>query len=334
MSQAVMKKYKEKKGSKKDAGKQRIKPIPFGERPGPEPYNASEVVALADSRFLFCDNNIGDALFELRLAPDASMERPLIRCAVGGMEAGTVDDLEGMALVEQGAHKFIFAIPSLSLKQRKKPHKKRVERGKVAATRNSILRISTGEDDQLKAEVIPDFRAWLIEHAPELGKSPRYLPDDGGLNVEGLGWDPANQALLLGLRTPVMDGKPLILRVRIKEIDGPWSVDNLEMLQAVSLQVKENGHGQGIRSIEYDPSRKVSLVVVGNSTSSSKAPFRLYSWDGNLEGAVRCFDKIRFDKKMRVEGITQGTIGGREAIIFVDDTGGYQVVWNDDPRLQ
>jgi hypothetical protein len=334
MSQAVMKKYKEKKSSKKETAKQRIKPIPFGERPGPEPYNASEVVAIADSRFLFCDNNIGDALFELRLAPDASMECPLIRQPLSGMEAGTVDDLEGMALVEKDAHRFIFAIPSLSLKQRKRPRKKRGERGKLATTRNSILRISTGEDDQLKTEVIPDFRAWVIEHVPELGKSPRYLPDDGGLNVEGLGWDPSNQALLLGLRTPVLDGKPIILRVRVKEIDGPWTLDNLEMLPAISLQVEEAGREQGIRSIEYDPSRKVSLIVVGNSTSSSKAPFRLYSWDGNVEGAVRCFDKIRFDKKMRVEGITQGTIGGREAIVFVDDTGGYQVVWNDDPRLQ
>jgi hypothetical protein len=47
-----------------------IKPIAFGERPGPEPYNASEIVAIGDSRFLFCDNNIGDALLELRLAAD------------------------------------------------------------------------------------------------------------------------------------------------------------------------------------------------------------------------------------------------------------------------
>ena len=39
-----------------------IKPIAFGERPGPEPYNASEIVAIDDAKFLFCDNNVGDAL--------------------------------------------------------------------------------------------------------------------------------------------------------------------------------------------------------------------------------------------------------------------------------
>ena len=45
----------------------KIKPIPFGRRPGREPYNASEVVAIGDSRFLFCDNNVSDALFEFRV---------------------------------------------------------------------------------------------------------------------------------------------------------------------------------------------------------------------------------------------------------------------------
>jgi hypothetical protein len=43
---------------------------------------------------------------------------------------------------------------------------------------------------------------------------------------------------------------------------------------------------------------------------------------------------VRFHKKMKVEGVTQGTIGNRGAIVFVDDGGGYQVLWEDDPRLQ
>jgi hypothetical protein len=76
------------------------------------------------------------------------------------------------------------------------------------------------------------------------------------------------------------------------------------------------------------------LIVVGNSTSASKAPFRLYSWDGNMKGEVHRFRDIRFDNKMRVEGVTYGIIGGRGGIVFVDDAGGYQVVWDDDPRLQ
>src|SRR5262249_15428728 len=151
--------------------------------------------------------------------PDARMECPLIRHPIKGIAAGAVDDLEGMALVEADNRQFIFAMPSLSLKRRKRRRKKKSQRGKVFPPRNGLLRITVGDGDQLQAEIIPDFRAWLIEHAPELGKSPRYLPDDDGLNVEGLGWDPAEQSLLLGIRTPVINRRPLILRVRLKSID-------------------------------------------------------------------------------------------------------------------
>jgi hypothetical protein len=53
-----------------------------------------------------------------------------------------------------------------------------------------------------------------------------------------------------------------------------------------------------------------------------------------LRTEVGLFHAVRFHKKMRVEGVASGTIGGRRAIVFVDDAGGYQVLWEDDPRLR
>ena len=325
-----------KKENSKDSKKaQTIKSIPFGERPGRKPYNASEVVALDDSRFLFCDNNISDALFELRLTPEGAMAGPLIGRPLRGVEPGTVDDLEGMVMVKNGSQRFIFAAPSLSLKLRKKRHKRKSKRGKAASDRASLLRISVGKRGQLDAEVMPDFRSWLIGASPILGKSPKHVPDDGGLNIEGLEWNPAEQTLLFGMRTPVAEeGRPIILRVRLKEIGGPWNPDNFEMLPPVVLKLEEEHEGHGIRALGYFPSRGEWLVVIGNSTSSSNASFNLYSWDGNADGLVRRFNDLRFHKKMRVEGVVHGMIAGREAIVFVDDKGGYYSLWADDPRLQ
>ena len=311
-----------------------IKPIAFGERPGPEPYNASEIVALDDSTLLFCDNNISDALFELRLADDGTMACPLIRRPLRGIAPGSVDDLEGMTHVRTASGGFLIVNPSLSLKQRKRRHNKKGKRGKESTDRSCLLRISVGEDDQLEAEVLAGFREWIIENAPELGKSSRYLPDDGGLNVEGLAWSPSEEVLLLGLRTPVIDGKPLILRVRLKRVDGPWHLSNFEMLPSIALAIEADRGEQGIRTIEFDPSRGVCLIVVGNSTSASNAPFTLYSWDGNAQGVVHRFEHVRFHKRMKVEGVTHATVGGRGVIVFVDDCGGYQVLWDDDPRLE
>lgn len=74
---------------------------------------------------------------------------------------------------------------------------------------------------------------------------------------------------------------------------------------------------------------------IGSPTHTiGRRPFSLYSWDGNAEGITRRFPDVSFDKKMRPEGITYGTIGGRGVTLFVDDRGGYQFLWNDDPRLQ
>jgi hypothetical protein len=261
------------------------------------------------------------------------MACPLIERPLQGIEAGVIDDIEGITLVENAGRKYIFALPSLSLKQRKKVHKKKSRQGKIAAARSVLLRIRITEDEQLQAELIPDFRSWLIERAPELGKAHRYLPDSGGLNIEGVAWDSASHALLLGVRTPVSDRRPLILRVRLKEFDGPWALDNFEMLPPITLEPEYRGEDQGIRALEYDPSRNVFLIVIGNATSASTAPFSLYTWDGNAQGLVRRFKQIRFHKRMKVEGVTHATIGGRGALVFVDDAGGYQLLWDDDPRL-
>ncbi len=309
----------------------KIKPTYFAERPGDgnEPYNASDIVAIDNSRFLFCDNNISDALFELRLTSEGEMAGPVVRRPIQGISPTSVDDLEAMALVEEHDRRFILAIPSLSLK-RTKTGKKKTRGGEKVPARSGLLRISIDGEGELRAGLLEGFRAWLIDNAPELGKAPDWLPDDGGLNIEGLGWHPAERVLLLGLRTPVIDGRPTILRVRVHDVGGSWTLDNLEVLPAVLLGIEKGRDEQGIRGIEYNTFERDLLVVVGNSTSASNAPFDLYRWNGNIDGVVERFDDVRFHKKMRVEGVARGTIGGRDAMVFVDDAGGYEVLWRGD----
>ena len=197
------------------------------------------------------------------------------------------------------------------------------------------MRISIGEDDRLEAEVLSGFREWLVENAPELGKSPRYLPDDGGLNVEGLGWSPTEQVLLLGVRTPVIEGKPLILRVRLKRVDGPWHLSNFEMLPPVSLAIKTDRGEQGIRTIGFDPSRGVMADRRRQFDQCIEGPVRALFVGRQCSRALSShFEDVRFHKRMKVEGVTHGEVGGRGAMVFVDDAGGYQVLWDDDPRLK
>ena len=312
--------------------RRKLKPIPFGKRPGSEPYNASEVVALEDSRFLFCDNNVSGALFEFRLGREGELEGQIVRRRIEGLAPGAIDDIEGIEIVRAAGRTFIFGTSSLCLKTRKGRHRKK-KRGKLVASRESIVRIAVGTNGRLRADVIPGFRPWLIEQVPWLRRASRLIPDDGGLNVEALSWDPRQKALLFGLRTPVIDGKPVILRIKPRQIEGPWTLDNLQILPPLTLALPEGDNEAGIRAMSLDQSTGKSLIILGNSTSESKARFTLYSWDGNPRGIVRHYEDVRFHKDMKVEGVTRGTVRGRRAVIFVDDGGGFQVLWGDDPRL-
>lgn len=316
--------------------RQLIEALPFRQRRGQQAHNASEVVALADSRFLFCDNNVSDSLFEMRLRRNGRLDGALIRHRISGVSPLYFDDFESMAVARDGGNYIIIVATSFSLRIRDPKAKKKSDRGKRSIARESLLRIIHAESSP-EAEIIPGFRPWLIEQAPDLGrrwrKSGRRIPDDGGLNVEGMAWHPAAKELLLGLRTPVIDGRPVILRMRVRNIAGAWNLNNFEMQTPVLLDLGESKHERGIRTMEYDPMRKTMWVVTGNAVSGSKAPFELWEWDGNPRGRVRPHAGVRFHPKFRVEGVAPGTVGGRPALVFVDDRGGYQVLWCDDKRL-
>lgn len=206
------------------ADKDLIQASPFEERNGKHPHNASEVVALGDSRFLFCDNNISDTLFEMRLKKSGTLAGPLIGHKITGVSPRYFDDFESMAVAQDGTTYYVIVATSFSLRVRSRTAKKKSERGKRSVERESLLRIKTAEATEPQAEIIPGFRSWLIENTPDLGKAWRKswkrIPDDGGLNIEGLAWNPLTKELLFGLRTPVIDGKPVILRVKVKDISG------------------------------------------------------------------------------------------------------------------
>jgi hypothetical protein len=297
-----------------------IDSIPFAERNGKDEFNASGIVPLADSRFLICDNNTNDALFELKLTPDGQKNGPLIRRPLQGLEPGAIDDLEGMAFAEENGRRYVFVSSSLYVKKGKK--------GAVDVAPSGVLRVTVNPDDTLSAENMPGFREWLISAFPQIAESAQTKPDDGGLNIEGFTWDKRRHAFLFGVRTPVLYGKPLVLPVKVKDLAGAWTTANLEALPPIQLSVETALDEQGIRDLYSDQDRNTFLVITGKSINDSKAPFALYEWSGNADGAMRRYD-VGFAKKMKPEGITRGVIGGKSALVIVDDGGGFQVVWAD-----
>jgi Protein of unknown function (DUF3616) len=297
-----------------------IDSIPFDEMNGKDEFNASDIVPLADSRFLICDNNTNDALFELNLRPDGRKNGPLIRRPLQGLSPGAVDDLEGMTFVEENGRRYVFVTSSLYVKKAKK--------GELEIPPSGVLRVTINPDGTLSAENMPDFREWLISAFPQLAASAQTKPDDGGLNIEGFTWDKRRHAFLFGVRTPVLGGKPLVLPVKVKDLAGAWTTGNLEAQPPIQLSVEGALDEQGIRGLCGEKDRDAFLVITGKSISDSKAPFALYEWSGNADGAMRRFS-VSFARKMKPEGIARGSIGGKSVLVIIDDNGGFQVVWAD-----
>ena len=82
------------------------------------------------------------------------------------------------------------------------------------------------------------------------------------------------------MRSPLLGASPLVIPVRVKDLDGPWTTDNLKVLPPIRLLLGAAGGPRGIRSIEYAPGLDAFLVIVGKSISGGPGPFELYEWKG------------------------------------------------------
>lgn len=286
---------------------------PFDERTAFGRINASALMPYKDSTFLVVDDLTDDAFYELKFFGDGKKAEPLMRHAVAGLKPGMVEDLEGSTNVEADGKNYYIAVSSL-------------EKNEGENTEDGLVRITVGANGELTGEVMPGFRTWLVSNSPAIGQLAAG-PDS--LDVQGLAWEPSRKVMLLGVRTASSSHMPIVLRLRVKDWNGAWTVDNLESLESVTLNIPDSGKAKGIYSLVRHPTRQVMYAVVRDSDGRS-GNAELYEWDPAAGGAVKLVHDLVFHPGMRPEGIAFGKIANREALVIVDDNGGYSVLWADE----
>jgi pSer/pThr/pTyr-binding forkhead associated (FHA) protein len=174
-------------------------------------------------------------------------------------------------------------------------------------------------------EVIPNLRQFLLENVPELKGQGDKKGKEGGLNIEGLAWEPRADAkrLLLGLRSPQLNGQALIVAIKLTNPSGPFSIDNLQLAEPRAIQLELEG--LGIRDIQYDIRLQAFLVIAGAPAhGETKLGFKLWEWSGDSSPPDSKLQKVSdLDTAMHPEGVTHLVVGGREFIFIVGDGGGY-----------
>ena len=291
-------------------GRKKIKPTPFDEKNHGAPFNASGVAQVGPHRFVFVDNRDPSSLFELVLDDDDVEAERIARRPLAGVADGQLRDPEGLARVDLNGEILLVVASSLCA---------------AGTTRSDgLVRARYTPHGELQAEPMAGFRAWLLDHEPSLAKAGEREPDAGGLNIEGLAWDPHAGALLFGLRGPAVPGEITLIRVPVDVAAPSWTTSSLGSPTIVRARVPKSTARQGIRDLSYDEDTGDYLMVLGRSTSNGDAPFQLCTWNGSSD-EVRLFD-IAFHRSMKPEGVTTFWSGDEKKILVIDDGGGYSVI--------
>jgi hypothetical protein len=166
-------------------------------------------------------------------------------------------------------------------------------------------------------ESIGNLKQFLVARVSDLrGMANRKAKQDG-INIEGLAWDPVRKRLLLGLRSPVIEGRALVVALELRDPAGPLTEQNISGVQAIRLPIG----GFGIRSIEYDDTSKTFSIIAGATETQARTNFSMWEWSGE-QTAPR--EVSTFSRDLKPEGITRARVGGREFRFVVFDSSSYQ----------
>lgn len=280
-----------------------------GEPSGPRPiaggkFEASGVIGVPGSNgALFVDDGQTNRIFWMELASNGTQAGAAVEVALPAVD---VVDLEGMTT--DGTH--FYAVGSQSKN--------------VGFDGDGLIRFTFDPKTKQigRVESIRALKRYLSRNVAEL-QGVDQRPGDEALNIEAIAWDPGQNRLLLGLRAPVTGSDALVVPLRLRDADGPFTSENLvvEGKGAIKLPLE----GAGLRSLEFDPVTRRFLLFTGAALNDETAEFRLLEWSGEASNAPR--EISRYSRKLKPEGIARVQLAGRDAMLVVFDIGRYEVIW-------
>ncbi|HWP44778.1 MAG TPA: hypothetical protein VNO14_16135 [Blastocatellia bacterium] len=194
-----------------------------------------------------------------------------------------------------------------------------------AGKRNAFIRFDFDPDTSSISDVekIEDLRSFLLRSVPELRGAGEKAGSEGGLNVEGITWDPRNSVFLLGLRSPMIEGpvyQALVIAIRLKEADGPFALSNIELAEPEPIRLRLGN--SGIRDIHYDSRLGTFLIIAGAPKDRERGSFSLWQWGGRRDGGgLR--EIATLDSRLKPEGITRVEAAGNDFVFMVYDSSSY-----------
>ena len=168
-------------------------------------------------------------------------------------------------------------------------------------------------------ESIGNIRELLLRSIPELtttGSPPGSL---GGLNAEGLAWDPGKEQLLIGLRSPLIGNQAVLIPLLFNDPRQGFKSENVRFAEPRLILLPLDG--QGVRDMTFDPQLRNFLILSGPPENRPDDNFNLWEWNGRHDGHPRRL--LTLDGEQRPEGLTSVSIDGQNYLFITGDGGGY-----------
>lgn len=249
---------------------------------------------------LFVDDGRPDEIFWMRLGGGGAQEGAVTPVRLGA----SVVDLEG--ITHDGAHFYVVGSQSKS------------QGGEQAGLVR--FRFDARARRVESVEAVSGLKRFLAGGVVELRGLEQTKYKDGGINVEGVAWDARGRRLLLGLRSPVVDGHALVVPLRLRDPRGAFAAENLEVEGARAIRLPLGG--AGVRSIEFDERARAFRVIAGAGPNAEKMDFKLWEWDGDAaRPGLR--ETATYDRRLKPEGVTRVSAPARDFTFIVFDTSRY-----------
>jgi hypothetical protein len=223
----------------------------------------------------------------------------------GDPDFAKLDDLEGIATDAAG---WVYAITSHS----------RTGKGNEKTAREKLLRFRIEGAHVVSPVVVTGLKAALVAAHPVLAAAAAIMDvkADGGLNIEALEMAPDQQTLLIGFRSPLLDGRALIAR-----IENPVDIFESGAVPRIAPRLETlDLAGHGLRGMSHIPALGGYLLISG-PVAKEQAQFRLWFWSGRPADRPRHAQVAGLPGFEHAEGVAPAVIDGQVHIVIVSDDG-------------
>ena len=262
-------------------------------------YEPSGAASLSDGRVIVVEDD-GDRpvrLFSLTLNKS---ELALSPESLKG-EITKVHDLEG---VSEGKDNEIFLITSHSTSSK----------GERKKTREQLIKLTIKGEQISKIQVVGNLLPFIQKKLKDSLKLEKKELEE--INIEGLAFNATQETLLIGLRSPVINGTALILSLL-----NPYDLFSKKQDPIFNDIITLDLEGAGIRAITYDTKRTRFLIAGEAKNKKGKLRSRIWAWDGLQNTKATRIEVPKIKEVKNIEGMTIVNREGTSYLLFVCDNG-------------